>query len=296
MVVGAPPEILWPGTPPGGDGVKLALQVDNMSKDPAVENRLFRHVAQPQFWVRRPKKPDGSAVLVIAGGSYVVIVIDHEGFETAERLNQAGVTCFVLSYRLPSEGWANGADVPLQDAQRAMRLIRANAHRYGIDPKRVGVAGFSAGGHLAASLATRFDEKVYAPVDAADKFSARPDFAAMVYPVITMGTGTHADSRNNLLGTDQSPERIAAYSCQTRVTSATPPCYLAAGDDDTLVPPWPNTVAMYKALEAVRNPAELHLFRNGPHGFGLTGRNPIGEQNARLFLAWGTRGGWFKTP
>ena len=233
-------------------------------------------------------------MLVIAGGGYTCIVIDHEGFNTARRLNAAGITAFVLRYRLPAEGWADGANVPLQDVQRAMRLIRANAARYGIDPKRCGVVGFSAGGHMAASLATRFDEPVYTPVDAADRADARPDFAAMVYPVITMGEGTHQDSRDHLLGADQSPARIAAYSCDRRVTARTPPCYLTFGADDALVPPWPNGLAMYQALATAQIPVELHAFATGPHGFGMERANPIGEVNAELFLRWGARGGWFK--
>lgn len=292
-----PAEILrlWPGTPPGGAGVSLTQQVEERSTDPARHERLLSHVGEPQLWISRPAKPDGSAVLVIAGGGYTVIVIDHEGFETARRLNATGITAFVLRYRLPAEGWADGANVPLQDAQRAIRFIRANATRYGIDPARLGVLGFSAGGHISASLATRFDEAVYAPVDAVDKFDARPAFAGMIYPVITMGAGTHADSRDHLLGADQSAARIAAYSCQNRVTAHTVPCYLSVGANDTLVPPGANTMAMYKALAAANIPVELHAFENGPHGYGLNGANPIGETNAELFLAWGARNGWFKT-
>ena len=285
---------LWPGTPPGGGGVALTFQAEELSKDPARHMRLLRHIAEPQLSVCRPAKPDGSAMLVIAGGGYTCIVIDHEGFDTARRLNAAGITAFVLRYRLPAEGWADGANVPLQDVQRAMRLIRANATRFGIDPKRTGVVGFSAGGHMAASLATRFDEPVYTPVDAADSENARPAFAAMVYPVITMGEGTHKDSRDHLLGADQSSARIAAYSCDKHVTARTPPCYLTFGADDALVEPWPNTMAMYKALAAAKIPVELHAFGTGPHGFGMESGNPIGEENAKLFLRWGAQGGWFK--
>ncbi len=288
---------LWPGTPPGGEGVNLTLQVTETSKDPREHSRLLKQVGRPDFSVYRPAKPDGSAVLVIAGGSYVCIVIDHEGVGTARRLNAAGVTAFVLRYRLPSEGWADGANVPLQDAQRAMRLIRANAARFGIDPARLGVVGFSAGGHMAASLATRFDEQVYTAVDEADRLDARPAFAGLVYPVITMGEGTHKDSRNNLLGADQSPARIAAYSCEKRVTPRTPPCYICYGENDGLVEPGPNSMAMYKALVAAKVPAELHAFQFGPHGFlamkATKGRAAV---NADLFLSWGARDGWFRNP
>jgi acetyl esterase/lipase len=286
---------LWPSTPPGGEGVKLVTKMESFSQNLANHDRFLRDVGDPHLWVCRPPKPDGSAVLVIAGGGYTVIVIDHEGFETARRLNAAGVTAFVLQYRLPGEGWANSADVPLQDMQRAMRLIRANAKRFAIDPTRLGVIGFSAGGHMSATLATRYDEKVYAPVDAADQCDARPAFAGMIYPVITMGPGTHADSRDRLIGSDQSAARLEAYSCDKRVTPRTVPSFISFGGNDTLVPPWPNSMAMYKALVTANVPVELHAFEDGPHGFGLTGDSPKGELNAKLFLAWGARGGWFKS-
>ena len=283
---------LWPSTPPGGAGVSLTYQIDEMSKDPGRHERLLRHVAEPHLWVCRPDKPNGSAVLVIPGGGYTVIVVDHEGFETARRLNQDGITAFVLQYRLPGEGWADSANVPLQDMQRAMRLIRANAATYGIDPARLGVIGFSAGGHMAATLATRYAETVYAPIDAADTIDPKPAFAGLIYPVITLGPGTHADSRDRLLGTDQSPARIAAYSCDQRVTPASVPSFIAVGANDTLVPPVPNAMAMYKALANAKVPVELHAFEDGPHGFGLTSENPKGAENAALFLAWGARNGW----
>jgi acetyl esterase/lipase len=285
---------LWPGTPPGGKGVSLTLKSDDLSKDPGRHERLLRHVGEPQLWVCRPERSDGSAVLVIPGGGYTVIVVDHEGFETARRLVMDGITAFVLQYRLPGEGWADSADVPLQDMQRAIRLIRAGANKYGIDPARLGVVGFSAGGHMAATLATRYAEPVYTPVDAVDRIDPKPAFAGMIYPVITLGPGTHADSRNCLLGADQSAARIAAYSCDQRVTPATVPSYISFGQNDTLVPPMPNAMAMVKALAAAKVPAEWHAFENGPHGYGLTGENPIGSQNADLFLAWGRQGGWFR--
>jgi acetyl esterase/lipase len=285
---------LWPGVPPGGAGVSLTFQSDDMSKDPSRHSRLLRHVAEPKLWVCRPDNPNGSAVLVIPGGGYTVIVVDWEGFETARTLNREGITAFVLQYRLPAEGWADSANVPLQDMQRAMRLIRAHAKDYGIDPARLGVVGFSAGGHMAGTLATRYGEQVYAPVDAADQIDPKPAFAGLIYPVITLGPGTHADSRNCLLGSDQSQARIDAYSCDKRVTAATVPSFVSCGQNDTLVPPGPNGLAMYKALMAAKVPCELHAFENGPHGYGMSSENPIGGENAKLFLAWGRQGGWFK--
>jgi acetyl esterase/lipase len=286
---------LWPSTPPGGAKLALTLHVEENSKDPGRHERILSRVPEAHLWVCRPEKPNGSAVLVIPGGGYTVIVVDHEGFETARRLNQAGVTAFVLQYRLPGEGWADSANVPLQDMQRAMRLIRTNAAAYGIDPAKLGVIGFSAGGHMAATLATRYGEAVYAPIDAADRVDPKPAFAGMIYPVITLGSGTHADSRDHLLGPDQSAARIAAYSCDQRVTAATVPSFLSFGANDTLVPPGPNGMAMYKALAAAQVPVELHAFEDGPHGYGLTSENPKGAENAALFIAWATRNGWFRS-
>ena len=150
------------------------------------QDRIVTQIGEPLMTVFRPARPNGAAILVLPGGGYVRVAIDKEGFETARRWAAAGITAFVLRYRLPAEGWADPADTPLQDAQRALRLIRANAAAYGVDPGRIAVMGFSAGGHLGASLCTRFDARVYAPVDAADAASARPDLAMLGYPVMQM--------------------------------------------------------------------------------------------------------------
>ena len=151
------------------------------------QDRSVTQIGEPLMTVFRPARPNGAAILVLPGGGYVRVVIDKEGFETGRRWAAAGITAFVLRYRLPAEGWADPANTPLQDAQRALRLIRANAAAWGVDPGRIAVMGFSAGGHLGASLCTRFDAPVYAPVDAADAGSARPDLAMLGYPVMLMG-------------------------------------------------------------------------------------------------------------
>src|SRR6185437_3191205 len=193
---------LWRRTPPGGEGVHLTLNLMERSPQPDVfHDRFVTDIQTPLLTVFRPDKPDGSALLVAPGGGYRRVVIDNEGFDIGHRFNGSGVTVFVLRYRLPAEGWANGPDVPLQDAQRAMRLIRGRAADFAIDPGRVGVLGFSAGGHLAASLLTRSDEPAYKPVDDFDALSARPDFAGLAYPVISMiPPVAHPGSREKLLG------------------------------------------------------------------------------------------------
>lgn len=287
---------LWPGTPPGGQAVHLGGKVSDMSTNPSeFHHRLITEIGTPTLTVFRPVKPDGSALLVIPGGAYTVVVFDNEGVDVARRLGAAGVTSFVLQYRLPAEGWTNPADVPLQDAQRAMRIIRAGASDFKIDPARVGVLGFSAGGHLAASLATRADAMVYERVDGADAQAARPAFAGLMYPVITMFEGTHADSRLKLLGPAPSEEKLAAYSCERHVTQATPPSFLCMAADDDIVPYAPNGLAMFDALRAAKVPAELHVFQEGGHGFGIRmakGRSPSIWPD--LFLHWGYRNGWFR--
>jgi len=289
---------LWPGVPPGGEGVHLTADIVERSTDTDIYNdRYVDHIGRPLLTVFRPDKPDGSALLVAPGGGYVRIVIDKEGIETARRFNASGVTVFVLRYRLPAEGWADGRDVPLQDAQRAMRLIRAGASRYGIETNRVGVLGFSAGGHVAASLATRFGESVYAAVDDADKLDARPDFAGLMYPVITMGEGAHEGSKEKLLGPDPTPEMIAAYSCEKRVTKQTPPTWICLAADDDVVPPMANGMAMFGALQAQKIPSELHVFQKGGHGFGIGGaRGKPAHVWPDLLLHWGWAGGWFRGP
>ncbi|HXC55905.1 MAG TPA: alpha/beta hydrolase [Rhizomicrobium sp.] len=295
---GDPAEIvpLWPKTPPGGKGVHLKLDIFERSPTPELfRDRAVTDIQEPVLTVFRPDKPDGSALLLAPGGGYKRVVIDKEGFEAARRLNGAGVTVFVLRYRLPFEGWANGPDVPLQDAQRAMRLIRARAGEFAVDPRRVGVLGFSAGGHVAASLITRFDAKVYAPADAIDKQDARPDFAGLMYPVVSMIPPiAHAGSREKLLGADPGAAQQAAYSCERLVTARTPPTFLALAADDKEVDPQ-NSLAMAASLRGAGVPSELHMFEEGGHGFGL--RLAQGRPAAiwpDLLLRWGARHGAFK--
>ena len=269
-VPGDPTEVLalWPKLPPGAPAVLPQEQYVDRQTPGLPHDRYAAAIARPTITVFRPEHPNGDAVLVAPGGAYVRVVTDKEGFETARWLNARGVTAFVLRYRLPGGGWANRSDVPLQDAQRAMRLIRAQARSFAIDPGRLAVMGFSAGGHVAASLAVRYDAAVYDPVDAADRQSARPQVAALVYPVISMGAHAHAGSRNQLLGKTPGDAQIRAYSPDRNVSTATPPSVLFhAADDETV--PVENSLMMFDALRAASVPAELHIFEKGGHGFGL---------------------------
>jgi len=231
-------------------------------------------------------------VVIATGGNFVRVVVDKEGFESARRLNEAGVTVFVLRYRLPVEGWS--PDAPLQDAQRAMRIIRARAAEFAIDPARLGVLGFSAGGHVMASLATCHAQKTYEPVDAADALSARPEFQGLFYPVITMlPPDAFAAAREAYLGKDALQTKMERYSRERAVDAQTPPAFLLTAMDDGTIPP-ANTVLYYEALRAAKIPTELHLFSSGGHGFGirLAGNAPVSVW-PQLLLNWGRDRGYF---
>jgi len=283
---------LWPGRPPGARDPLPREEIVDRVKTSGFQDRFVTGIGTPLMTVFRPARPNGAAVLIIPGGGYIRVVIDKEGFEVGHRLAAAGVTSFVLRYRLPAEGWDRAADVPLQDAQRAMRLIRAGAKRFGIDPARVVAMGFSAGGHVAASLATRFDAPVYMPVDAADAFSARPDLSALMYPVVTMSPPfAHEGSRTALLGA--SPGAEAAYSPHRHVTTAVPPTFLVHAWDDPGVP-IENSLGYLAALRAAKVPTEAHLFEVGGHGFGIClARGKPAAAWPDLFLAWARQRGVF---
>jgi acetyl esterase/lipase len=223
----------------------------------------------PYIRVFRPERSNGSALLVIPGGAYVMVSIDNEGVQIAERFNPLGYTVFVLVYRLPSEGWHDRAEVPLKDAQRAMRVVRSQAARYGFNADTVSALGFSAGGHLAATLATEFDRKAYKPIDATDQLSARPSAVGLIYPVITMeGDLAHAMSRKMLLGDAPQEELVRRYSPQLHVSDSFPPAFVVHAADDKSVP-FQNSEMIVAAIRKARRPVEAHFLQEGGHGFGV---------------------------
>jgi acetyl esterase/lipase len=259
---------LWPGPPPGDTGARIVRKVADQAKPGGKPDRWVTGIERPVLVVRRPARPNGAAMLVIPGGGYGFLSYDNEGTSQADWLNARGITAFILLYRLPGEGWARREDVPLQDAQRAMRLIRAKAVQLAVAKDRIGVLGFSAGGHLAGSLATRHGETVYDPVDAADVQDARPNLAALIYPVVSLDAPfTHDGSRDMLLGTGGTAQARRHRSIEMRVDTATPPLFLVHATDDGLVPP-ANSIALFQAMEAVKRPIALHIFEDGGHGFG----------------------------
>jgi acetyl esterase/lipase len=283
---------LWPGGAPGAPERLPVETVRERSTDPAYNDRYVFGISRPRMAVFRPQRPNGAAVLITPGGGYNWVVIDKEGYEMARLLAAQGVTAFVLFYRLPHEGWAAGPNVSLSDAQRAVRLIRQRAARYGLDPARLCAMGFSAGGHLCADLLTRFDAPVYEPVDSADRLTARPDLAAPIYPVISMTLPTaHAGSRRNLIGESASPERERAHAPHENARPDAPPTFLLHAEDDRSVV-IENTLLLRSALRARGVETETHLFPDGGHGFGLRlARGKSVEDWSQLFTAWARRKG-----
>ena len=259
----APMIPLWPDGPPGGGFRAIPLP---MADAPPV---FLHNIERPFVRVFRPAKSNGRAMLVIPGGAYFFVSIDNEGAEMAAALTGLGYTVFVLVYRLPGEGWSQRADVPLQDAQRAMRVVRSQAGALGYAPGQVSALGFSAGGHLAATLATDFAQPVYPARDAIDRLDARPSATGLIYPVISMAPPvTHAESRARLLGPAPSAAEVARRSPAAHVSSQTPPVFLMHALDDPAVPP-ENSLEMLQALRAAKGPVEAHFFEEGGHGFGL---------------------------
>ena len=208
-----------------------------------------------------------SAILICPGGGYSRVVVEHEGDEIAKAFNSIGVTAFMLKYRLPNDTcMINKWEVPLIDAQQAIKYIRDNAKDYGIDKNHVGVIGFSAGGHLASSLATKFQTSF---IENASKTNLRPDFMILGYPVISMNDSIcHKGSRDRLIGKNPSPENVTSYSSELQVNAQTPPAFIFHAKDDKTVPVI-NSVRMHEALEAKKVKSTLHIFEAGGHGFGL---------------------------
>ncbi|MGR4862314.1 alpha/beta hydrolase [Caulobacter sp. LARHSG274] len=263
---------LWPGPPPGGERVTVEEQVVLRTPGGDPNDTAFVHVRKPWLMMRRPERPNGAAVLMIPGGGYQRVAVGKAGGGIDAWFARQGITAFVMDYRLPADGWAAGPDVALQDAQRAIRLIRARAPEFGLDPARVAVAGFSAGGHVAARLATRFATDSYAPLDAADRLPTRPLAAALFYPVITLTAPyAHGGSLKNLLGPAPTDAARRAISAEQDIPADAPPTFIAAAADDKVVP-MENSLLMFQALRAKGIASELHVFEAGGHGLGVSGQ------------------------
>lgn len=224
-----------------------------------------------------------TAVIILPGGGYRNLAMNHEGRQVANYLNAAGLAAFVLKYRL---GPRYHHPIEMDDAQRAIRMVRSHAADWHIDPARIGVMGFSAGGHLAATVSTRFDSGQPAAADPVDRAGSRPDFAVLAYPVISMTEPwTHQGSKTSLLGENPPAELARSLSADLAVTPQTPPTFLFQTNADTTVPA-ENAVSYYLALRKAGVPAEMHIFQNGPHGLGLALDDPALGQWPGLLLNW----------
>jgi acetyl esterase/lipase len=262
-----PVELLWPKGAPGAVG--------NEDAD------------KPSLTVYVPPaaRATGTAVMVCPGGGYGHLAMDHEGDQIARWLNSFGVAAFVLQYRIAPR---YHHPAPLQDAQRGIRTVRARAKEWGVAPNRIGIWGFSAGGHLASTAGTHFDAGNASAADAIERQSSRPDFMILAYPVITMGEYTHRGSLRNLLGENPDPKLVENLSNEKQVTAQTPPTFLFHTNEDKGVAP-ENSVQFYLALRKAGVPAEMHIFERGPHGVGLA---PLDQ----VLSAWtGRLRDWFQT-
>jgi acetyl esterase/lipase len=237
---------------------------------------LVRMVTQPTLTPFFPpkEKANGTAVVICPGGGYGNLVIGREGYAIAKRFNEAGVAAFVLKYRLPSDRiMADKSIGPLQDAQSAIKMVRDHAAEWKIQPNRIGIIGFSAGGHLASTAGTHFNRTL---IDNPQNTSLRPDFMILIYPVISFGEYAHAGSVKNLIGPDADSAHIRLYTNQLQVTAATPPTFLLHAQDDKVVPVQ-NSLMFYEALLKAGVKAEMHLYQSGGHGFGLHNKSTRDE-------------------
>ena len=261
---------LLPGDPPAG--AVAAEKTDGRKRAGDIPDAFIRDVRWPTLTVYLPEKEKatGAAVVICPGGGYSGVAIDKEGHEVARWLNSLGVAGIVLKYRMPKPAETGDAlPHPTADARRAIRLVRSRAGEWSLDPSRVGILGFSAGGHLAATAAPQWEEASPAAADPLAKFSTRPDFAVLIYPVITFvdPAAQHTGSRNNLLGKDADPKRVESFSAELRVTAKTPPTFLVHSKDDPVKVR--NSELFAEACRKAGVPAELVTFDKGGHGYGL---------------------------
>ena len=261
------PILLYPGGVPNSKSAPAAYSEK-------IDKAWIFQVTAPTLTPYLPEKgsANGTAVVICPGGGYAGLASGHEGSDVAQAFAKIGVTAFILKYRLPTDQIMVDKTIgPLQDAQRAIQMVRQGAASWGIKPDRIGIMGFSAGGHLASTEGTHFDKVV---IDNKANISVRPDFMMLIYPVITFGDKTHQGSKENLVGKNPSPDMVDLYSNEKQVTANTPPTFIVHAEDDDVVPV-ENALMMYQALLNNKVSAEMHLFPSGGHGFGMV--NPRGK-------------------
>ncbi len=286
---------LWPDGTPESVPSGLIEKLTERSTDTKVRDRALTGVTAPWMEAFQPREPNGAAIIAVPGGGYRHMAWDKEGLEIAAWFAARGIAAFALAYRLPNDGWAGGGDTPLADIRRAVQLVRANAGIWGIDPARIAVVGFSAGGHLAANLAAQHARDVYPPSDAIDRVSARPDLVAPIYPAIMIDKLTQSlPAGQSIFGRAIDGETAARHSPQLKARADSPPHFLAHAEDDPLVSP-EHSLALRAALRAKGVTTETHLYSTGGHGFGL---RSVAEFSVRDWpehlLAFGRTTGWIR--
>ncbi|MBK8090207.1 MAG: alpha/beta hydrolase [Chitinophagaceae bacterium] len=262
--------------------------VPNSKQAPNKENSTFKDnvtriakVSVPTLTMYKPENPNGMSVIICPGGGYGILAFDKEGTRVTEEMNKWGITAFVLKYRLPDDtANVDKSLAPLQDAQQAIRMVRSKATEWGLRKDKIGIMGFSAGGHLASTSATHFTSN--ADATEKDTISVRPDFAILIYPVISFdSTITHKGSRNNLVGANASADVIKLFSNELQVSAKTPPSFLVHAGDDGAVPV-ENSIRYYQACIKYKVPAEMHLYPKGGHGFGMYNKTTTDNWMERL--------------
>ncbi|MFT3936511.1 MAG: alpha/beta hydrolase [Chitinophagaceae bacterium] len=272
-----------------------AISIANREKSEIGKDGILRisKVSEPTLlYFPAPKdKANGTAVIICPGGGYAILAASHEGTDVAKVFNEWGVTAFVLKYRLPDDStMEHKENGPLQDAQRAFQLVRNNAKKYGVEKNKIGIMGFSAGGHLASTAGTHFNHPVSKDLE---HTNLRPDFMILLYPVISLTDSlAHMGSRTNLIGKTPTQEKINYYSNELQVTKETPPTFLVHAKDDGGVKVQ-NSIAFYDALQKNGVPSEIHLFEKGGHGFGMNNKT-TDEKWMDWLKVWMQKNGWVK--
>lgn len=273
---------IWPDTIPNSIQNK-----DYKEQEIEAWGRMsWARVTSPEIYIYKPSPSNNKhiAVILIPGGAYYRIAFEKEGIDMAKWLTEKGITAIILKYRLPNDSIMKDKTIgPLQDAQEAVRIVRRNATLIGITPNKIGVMGFSAGGHLASTLCTRFNEKIY---HLKDTVSTRPDFAALIYPVISMKKElTHIGSMENLLGKNANDSLISVFSNELHVSENTPPTFLVHSADDGAVN-YLNSIEYFKALNENKVKSELHVYPTGGHGYGLASQGKTEKNWTGSFIEW----------
>lgn len=267
---------VWPNGAPNDNGMT--------EPEEKYDGVRVRNVSEAEMYVYLPDKEmnTGAAVVICPGGGYMIEAMDHEGYDIAEWLKSKGIAGIVLKYRLPY----GHHEIPSCDARQTMRIVRMNAKEWGIDPDKIGIAGSSAGGHLAATAGTRFDTGIKESTCPIEQVSCRPDFMLLLYPVISFNEEFgHMGSRKNLIGSGNKWELVEKYSNELHVSSQTPPTFLVLADDDKSVVPR-NSIEFYLQLKEKSIPSEMHIFQEGGHGFGIRKNKLPADNWPNLFFDW----------